>query len=84
VRLTGAIFLDAELGTPWGFKSPPTSATAHLLAPTAEHLVLFLLLVEGQAIARVPGHDSVPLGPGDIVFWLAATLTSSGTGRSAS
>ncbi len=66
VRLTGAIFLDAELGTPWGFAAPPTSATSHLLAPTAEHLVLFHLLVEGQATARVPGYDSVTLEPGDI------------------
>jgi AraC-like DNA-binding protein len=67
VRLTGAIFLDAELGMPWGFAAPPTSATAHLLAPTAEHLVLFHLLVEGHATARVPGYDSVPLEAGDIV-----------------
>src|SRR5688572_23622268 len=67
VRLTGAIFLDAELGMPWGFAAPPTSATAHLLAPTAEHLVLFHLLVEGRATARVPGYDSVALEAGDIV-----------------
>jgi len=67
VRLTGAIFLDAELGMPWGFASPPTSATAHLLAPTAEHLVLFHLLVEGQATARVPEYGSVSLEAGDIV-----------------
>lgn len=67
VRLLGAIFLDAELGTPWGFASPATSTTAHLLAPTAEHLVLFHLLVEGQASARVPGYESLPLEAGDIV-----------------
>jgi len=67
VRLTGAIFLDAELGMPWGFASPPASTTSPLLAPTAEHLVLFHLLVEGQATARVPGYDSVPLEAGDIV-----------------
>jgi AraC-like DNA-binding protein len=67
VRLAGAIFLDAELGMPWGFASPPTSATAHLLAPTAEHLVLFHLVVEGQATVRVPGYDSLPLEAGDIV-----------------
>src|SRR5688572_5582283 len=67
VRLTGAIFLEAELGRPWGFLSPPASASAHLLAPTAEHLVLFHLLVEGQATARVAGHDGVALEAGDIV-----------------
>jgi AraC-like DNA-binding protein len=67
VRLMGAIFLDAELGAPWGFASPATSTTAHVLAPGAEHLVLFHLLVEGRASARVSEHDAVALEPGDIV-----------------
>jgi AraC-like DNA-binding protein len=67
VRLTGAIFLDAELGRPWGFLSPPASTSAHLLSPPAEHLVLFHLVVEGQATARVAGHDDVALEAGDIV-----------------
>jgi AraC-like DNA-binding protein len=66
VRLSGAVFLHAELGMPWGFASPPASTTSHLLAPTAEHVVLFHLLVEGQATARVPGYDDVPLEAGDI------------------
>jgi AraC-like DNA-binding protein len=67
VHLTGAIFLDAELGAPWGFASPPTSTSSHLLAPSAERLVLFHLLVEGQATVRVDGYDSVALEAGDIV-----------------
>ena len=67
VHLTGAIFLDAELGTPWGFDSPPASTAAHLLAPAAEQLALFHLLVEGQATVRVRGHDEVSLEAGDIV-----------------
>src|SRR5215218_8558491 len=67
VHLTGAIFLDAELGTPWGFASPPASTASHLLAPAAERLLLFHLLVEGQATVRVSGYDSVSLEAGDIV-----------------
>jgi AraC-like DNA-binding protein len=66
VRLTGAIFLDAELSAPWGFASPPASAGARLLAPSAEHLILFHLLVEGEATARIPGQGSIVLEPGDI------------------
>jgi AraC-like DNA-binding protein len=66
VRLSGAIFLDAELSAPWGFASPPASAGAHLLAPSAEHLILFHLLVEGKASVRIPGEESVILEPGDI------------------
>jgi AraC-like DNA-binding protein len=68
VRLTGAVFLDAELGSPWGFASPAASTVAHLLAPESEHLVLFHLLVEGRANARVPGHETLTLEPGDIVI----------------
>ena len=66
VRLSGAIFLDAELSAPWGFASPPASAGAHLIAPSAEHMILFHLLVEGEAIARIRGKDSLTLEPGDI------------------
>jgi len=66
VRLSGAIFLDAELSAPWGFASPPASASAHLVAPSAEHMILFHLLVEGEATARIPGEASVALEAGDI------------------
>jgi AraC-like DNA-binding protein len=66
VRLSGAIFLDAELSAPWGFASPPASAGARLIAPSAEHLILFHLVVEGEATARLPGQSSVALAAGDI------------------
>jgi AraC-like DNA-binding protein len=66
VRLSGAIFLDAELSAPWGFASPPASTAARLIAPSAEHLILFHLLVEGEATARIPGQGSVALAAGDI------------------
>ncbi len=66
VHLSGAIFLDAELSAPWGFASPPASAGARLIAPSAEHLILFHLIVEGEATARLPGQGSVALAAGDI------------------
>src|SRR6187551_1122242 len=66
VRLNGAIFLEAELSAPWGFASPPASAGARLIAPSAEHLILFHLLVEGEASVRIAGKRSVALEPGDI------------------
>lgn len=65
VRLSGAIFLDAELSAPWGFAAPARSG-ARLIAPSAEHLILFHLLVEGEATARIPGQGNVLLTPGDI------------------
>ena len=66
VHLRGAIFLEAELSAPWGFAAPPASAGARLLAPSAENLILFHLLVEGEATARIAGQASVALEAGDI------------------
>lgn len=66
VRLSGAIFLDAELSAPWGFAAPPASTAARLIAPSAEHMILFHLLVEGEATVRIPGQRGVALEAGDI------------------
>lgn len=67
VRLTGAIFLRAELKEPWGFQAPRASDAAAVLAPGTDHLVPFHLVTEGRAIVRVEGCDPVRLEPGDIV-----------------
>lgn len=67
VRLTGAIFLRAELKEPWGFQAPPAGDAAAVLAPGTEHLVPFHLVTEGRATVRVGGSAPVHLEPGDIV-----------------
>ncbi|HKA88235.1 MAG TPA: AraC family transcriptional regulator [Haliangiales bacterium] len=69
VRITGALFLNAEYRAPWGFASPASSFYAAQLAPGTEHLVVFHLITEGEATARVAGHDDVPLRAGDIVVF---------------
>ena len=53
VRLTGAIFLRAELSEPWGFAAPAAGDASPLLAPGTEHLVPFHLVTEGAASVRV-------------------------------
>ena len=65
VNLTGATFFSAEFLAPWGFSSPAT----HRLVPrdADSHLVLFHLVLEGQARVRVDGNDDVGLKAGDIV-----------------
>ena len=67
VSLTGAVFLSAELGAPWGFAAPAASTVGHLLAPGTEHIVLFHLVIDGKAKVRVPGQEDLMLAPGDIV-----------------
>jgi AraC-like DNA-binding protein len=68
VRVTGAIFVNAELTAPWGYSNPPTRTVAPLVAPGTEHLILFHLVTEGRATARA-GQQEVSLAPGDIVVF---------------
>jgi AraC-like DNA-binding protein len=67
MRITGALFFNAELTAPWGFASPPSSTAQQMLAPGTEHLVLFHLVSEGRASARVSNHEPVALEAGDVV-----------------
>ena len=67
VRLTGATFFSAEFRAPWGFTSPLVGALAGTLDGGDAHLVLFHLVLEGRATARVEGAPEITLEAGDIV-----------------
>ena len=69
VRITGALFLHSELTAPWGFASPDAREAGRRLSLPAEHLVLFHLVTEGRATARVEGHADVTLEAGDVVIF---------------
>ena len=47
VKLDGAVYFTAEFSAPWGYTSPPPGTLAATLAPEAEHLVLYHLVIEG-------------------------------------
>jgi AraC-like DNA-binding protein len=66
VTLTGATFFSAEFQAPWGFTSPPSRSLATPLDADA-HLVLFHLVLEGQALARLEGSGDVSVKAGDII-----------------
>jgi AraC-like DNA-binding protein len=69
VRMTAAIFYDAEFTAPWGFRAPPAQQVAPVLAPDVEHIVIYHLLTEGRAVARLEsGGADLRLAAGDIVI----------------
>jgi hypothetical protein len=69
VRMTAAIFYDAEFTAPWGFRAPPAQQVAPVLAPDVEHIMIYHLLTEGRAVARLEsGGPDLPLAAGDIVM----------------
>lgn len=68
VRMTSAIFFNAEFTAPWGFAAPPTEELAPKLSPGAERLVIYHLVTDGRAVASVEGAEDLLLKAGDIVI----------------
>ncbi|MCC6981649.1 MAG: AraC family transcriptional regulator [Bauldia sp.] len=67
VRMTGAIFFNAECTSPWGFRVPAVCEVAHLLAPGTERIVGYHLITEGKAIVRFR-DECVPISAGDLLI----------------
>ncbi len=58
-----------SFSAPWSLRSPPSHTVAPYLAPTGGHVIIFHLLTEGRASARVDEGDNVSLQPGDVVIF---------------
>jgi AraC-like DNA-binding protein len=69
VRLEGALFFNAELSAPWCLSEPRSKDIAPRLSPGAGHLILYHLLTEGRAYARLPDGRPEELTAGDIVIF---------------
>lgn len=69
VKLDGALFFNAEFSAPWCLFSDRPTRAAPLLAPGAEHLIIYHFLTEGQAFARLPEGQRTELTAGDIVIF---------------
>jgi AraC-like DNA-binding protein len=69
VKLNGAVFFTAEFSAPWGFFTPESKLLKPTIAPGAEHLVLFHLLLDGEALIDLENGPSFDLEPGDIVVF---------------
>ncbi len=68
VHMTSAIFLDVEFTAPWGVSVPDARKVAAVLAPTAEHVVSYHFIVEGDMLVRDEGGAELRLTAGDIVI----------------
>ncbi|MGH2502757.1 MAG: cupin domain-containing protein, partial [Ktedonobacterales bacterium] len=68
VRLTGAVFLEMRLTTPWVIQSEPPGLLAQYLRLPSDCLAQFHILVRGQCLVRVQGYTPALLGPGDAIL----------------
>lgn len=72
VRLTGLIFLRADLRGRYGISMPPPTISHPSIQPaSAEHrLVMFHIVREGSGFVEVEGFSPQPLAQGDLIVVL--------------
>src|SRR5215467_6855733 len=69
VKLNGALFFNAEFSAPWGLSQPASSVMAAKIAPEAEHLVLYHLVIQGGAVIDLADGEPIELKAGDVVIF---------------
>ena len=67
LRLAGAIFLRAEYREPWAYESLSGPATAALLRPGTERVVLFHVVSSGTCWVQVEGQEKHWASAGDVI-----------------
>jgi len=69
VKLQGALFYNGEFSSPWSLCSPASRTVASYLAPDAGHAIIYHLLTEGHASARLLDGERIALTAGDLVIF---------------
>jgi AraC-like DNA-binding protein len=68
VKLESAFFYNAEFTSPWSFRSPESCKLAPYINQTDGHVIIYHLLIEGRAYAKIDGKR-VEINAGDIVIF---------------
>jgi AraC-like DNA-binding protein len=70
LRLETGLFLEAEFTAPWCIDSAPGKDDVRHILPSAEHVAIYHLLVEGACRARLPDDGGVTeLAAGDLLMF---------------
>jgi AraC-like DNA-binding protein len=67
VKLSGAMFYNAEGSKPWRVGAPPSSKLGQYVAHSASHVIEFHFVTHGTGYIRV-GDETTPFAAGDIVM----------------
>jgi AraC-like DNA-binding protein len=84
VKLDGAVFYNGEFSAPWNFRSPASHKVAPYLSHPEKHVIIYHLLLQGRAHARVERDDASPIsiGPGEVVIFPHGDAHIMGNGHS--
>ncbi len=83
VRLRGAVYFTAEFSAPWGLTVPASNIMTARVAPGAEHLILFHLVLDGGALIELADGQTLQLNTGDVVVFPGAEAHHMSSGKGA-
>src|SRR5262249_16675943 len=69
VRLTGAVFVTVEVSAPWSAPVPSTAPLKPIIMPSAQHLISYNLITEGDCCVVPERGKPVRLAAGDVVVF---------------
>jgi AraC-like DNA-binding protein len=67
VKLSGAMFYNAEGSKPWRVRAPASRELGRYVAAAASHVIEFHLVTEGTGYIRV-GEETTPFAAGDLLM----------------
>jgi AraC-like DNA-binding protein len=69
VRLTGAVYFDFDLSSPWVVEAPPSRDIAATVMPGAERVIEYHLIARGSAWGHAVGQPPIRLREGDLIVF---------------
>ena len=69
IRLTGAVYFDFELSSPWVAEAPPSREIAGTVMPGAQRVIEYHLLARGTCWGHVIGQEPMLLREGDLIVF---------------
>jgi len=69
VRLTGAVFFDLDLSSPWVVEAPPSREIAGRVMPGAAMVIEYHLIARGSAWGHAVGEPPIRLREGDLILF---------------
>jgi AraC-like DNA-binding protein len=69
VRLTGAVYFDFDLSSPWVLEAPPSRDIAGRVMPGAQRVIEFHLIAGGSAWGHAVGQPPIHLREGDLLLF---------------
>ena len=69
VRLTGAVYFDFELSSPWVAEAPPSREIAPIVMPGAQRVIEYHLIARGACWAHAVDEPPIRLKEGDLILF---------------